>query len=292
MLGLALLMLLQGSSKRRPWHDSAAALIAAALLGALASAGHGASTPGAIGDVQLTGDVLHLIASGVWVGGLLPFAVTLAHARRQGPAGFALAYHATARFSLLALVGVVVLLCTGIVNTYVLAGSVPALLGTPYGRLLIVKISLFVAMVCVAAINRRRLTPALMNAGAIIGAAPQVMRPLGRNSLIEWTLGLGVIVAVAVLGTMTPAMHNEPVWPLRSAWSSTQRRKLCSFCLYLAFVLAVAFARYSGDVAMARGGRRGRRHSALRAGAFYSPHSRPIRRHTGRRRPATRAPRS
>lgn len=245
MLALALLVLLPRSPRRQLWHDSVGALLSAALLGALAWAGHGASTPDAIGTVQLAGDVLHLVASGLWLGGLLPFAVTLALARRQGPAGLALARGATARFSVLALASVVVLLGTGIVNTYVLAGSVPALLGTPYGRLLIVKIILFAVMICVAAVNRRRLTPALMRAGDIIGAAPQALQSLARNSLVEWGLGLGVIVAVAVLGTMTPGLHDRPVWPLPFRIVFNAKTAILLGLLVLAFVLVIAFARYS-----------------------------------------------
>jgi len=244
VLALALLVLLQRTGAPRFWHDAAAALVAAAVLGALAWAGHGASTPDAIGGVQLAGDVLHLVASGVWLGGLLPFAVTLIVARRHGPAGLALARDATARFSLLALSSVVVLLCTGIVNTYVLAGSVPALLGTPYGRLLIVKIALFATMICVAAVNRRRLTPALMKAGDAVGAAPAV-RSLARNSLLEWALGLGVIAAVAVLGTMTPGLHDEPVWPLPFRIVFDPKTAVLLGLLVLAFAAVIAFAFYS-----------------------------------------------
>ena len=237
MLVLALLVL-QRSGAPRVWRDAAAALVAAALLGSLAWAGHGASTPAAIGDIQLAGDVLHLVASGVWLGGLLPFAVTLALACRQRPAGFTLARDATARFSLLALAGVVVLLVTGMVNTYVLAGSVPALIGTPYGRLLIVKIALFAAMIGLAAVNRRRLTPALMTAGDAIVA----MRSLVRNSLVEWVLGLGVVVAVALLGTMTPGLHDRPVWPLPFRIVFDPKTEILLGLLVLAFVLVIAFA--------------------------------------------------
>ena len=239
MLVFALLAL-QRSGAPRVWRDAAAALVAAALLGSLAWAGHGASTPGAIGDVQLAGDVLHLVASGVWLGGLLPFAVTLAHARRQGAAG--LARDATVRFSLLALASVVVLLGTGIVNTYVLAGSVPALLGTPYGRLLIVKVVLFATMICLAAVNRRRLTPELMTAGEAIGSASQVMKSLSRNSLIEWLLGLCIIAAVAVLGTMTPGLHDQPLWPLPFRIVFDAKTGILLGLLVLALAMVVVFA--------------------------------------------------
>src|SRR5262249_32401233 len=68
---------------------------------------------------------------------------------------------ATLRFSTLGLISVGLLIATGIVNGWILAGSVPALIGTDYGRLLLAKVALFLAMVAVAAVNRLRLTPRL-----------------------------------------------------------------------------------------------------------------------------------
>jgi putative copper export protein/mono/diheme cytochrome c family protein len=188
----------------------AVAVLAAALLGALALAGHGGATPGAAGVVHLIADVAHAMAAGVWVGGLLPLALLLAAARAAGDTpALAGAREATRRFSNLGIASVATLLATGIVNTIFLAGSVPALLGTPYGRLLLLKISLFVAMVAIAAVNRLKLTPQLAT-----GPAAPASRRLQRNASIEAALGLIIIVIVGALGTMPPALHVEPWWPL------------------------------------------------------------------------------
>ena len=51
---------------------------------------------------------------------------------------------------------------TGSINTWYLAGSIPALTETDYGRLLLLKIALFLVMVAVAAFNRLHLTPRLV----------------------------------------------------------------------------------------------------------------------------------
>ena len=71
---------------------------------------------------------------------------------------------ATRRFSFLGIVSVATILATGTVNTWMLAGDVPALVGTDYRRLLLLKIRLFIAMVAIAAFNRVRLTPRLASA--------------------------------------------------------------------------------------------------------------------------------
>ena len=188
----------------------AAAVLAAALLGALALAGHGGATAGTVGVVHLISDAAHAIAAGVWVGGLAPLALLFAAARGAGDApALAVARDATRRFSTLGLVSVVTLLASGIVNTVFLVGSVPALLGTSYGRLLSAKIVLFLVMVATAAVNRLKLTPSLARADAA-----NAMRRLQRNSLFEAVLGLGVLAIVGALGAIPPALHVEPWWPL------------------------------------------------------------------------------
>jgi copper resistance protein D len=188
----------------------AAAVVAAALLGALALTGHGGATPGAPGVAHLVADVAHAIAAGVWVGGLLPLALLLAAARKAGDTpALTAARAATRRFSNLGIASVGTLLATGIVNTVFLAGSVPALLGTTYGQLLLLKILLFLAMAAIAAVNRLKLTPELFAA-----LAAPALRRLTRNASIEAALGLGVIAIVGALGSIPPALHVEPWWPL------------------------------------------------------------------------------
>jgi putative copper export protein/mono/diheme cytochrome c family protein len=204
--------LLRASPDTRPLSPGgcAAAVLAAAMLGALALAGHGGATPGAAGAVHLVADAAHAIAAGFWVAGLLPLALFLAAARRAGDApALAAARDATERFSTLGLISVATLLATGIVNTIFLAGSVPALIGTTYGQLLLLKIFLFVAMVAIAAVNRLKLTPQLF-----VGASGPALRRLQRNAAIEAALGLSILIIVGALGTIPPALHVEPWWPL------------------------------------------------------------------------------
>jgi putative copper export protein/mono/diheme cytochrome c family protein len=208
-LALALYFL-RARSGARPLGERAAAVLAAALLGGLALTGHGGATPGSAGIVHLLADMAHAIAAGIWVGGLLPLALLLAAARRAADApALAAARAATRRFSNLGIASVATLLVTGIVNTVFLAGSVPALLGTTYGQLLLLKILLFLAMVAIAAINRLKLTPQLF-----AQRAARALRRLQRNAAIEAGLGLGIIVIVGALGNIPPALHVEPWWPL------------------------------------------------------------------------------
>ena len=160
-LAATLPALLSPQGHKTRWLEAAATILAAAFAGALAWSGHAAGGLGGEAIFHPAADVLHLIAAAAWVGALLPLIVLFAAAGADD-ASLAIARTATARFSILGIVSVGTLLVTGIVNTYYLAGSVPALLHTDYGRLLLIKIALFLAMVAIAAVNRLRLTPKLL----------------------------------------------------------------------------------------------------------------------------------
>jgi putative copper resistance protein D len=197
-------LLTQQNHKTR-WIETAAAVLAAAFAGTLAWSGHAAGGLGGEAILHPAADVLHLIAAAAWVGALVPLIVLFAAAGADD-ASLAMARTATTRFSILGIVSVGTLLATGIVNTYYLAGSVPALQHTDYGRLLLIKIALFLAMVAIAAVNRLRLTPRLLQQ-ASIAASRDALRQLRRNAATEALVGAIVIAIVAALGTMPPAIH-------------------------------------------------------------------------------------
>jgi putative copper resistance protein D len=184
------------------WRRSVAVLLAGVFAGGLAFAGHAASGTGLRGDVHLVSDVLHLLAVSAWLGGLVPFALYLRAIEVDGAPEAALAVRArTERFSNLGTAAVLTIAATGIVNTLNLVGSPELLTHTDYGRLLAIKVGLFIAMVAVAAINRFDLAPRLPHRGTI--------RDIRRNCLLEVSLGLAVLCIVAALGTMPPALFDH-----------------------------------------------------------------------------------
>ena len=188
---------------------------ASLVLGALA--GHAAAVEGAVLSVGLDG--LHLLASGVWAGGLVPLVLCLGWASRAGAPGVAAV--AAERFSRLGLAAVATLATTGAFAAWKQVGSVPAFLGTAYGRWLAVKLVLFAALIPLAARNllvwRRRLA-----AGG--PEAPGATSTLRRHVLGEAALAAGILAAVAVLGLTTPGRHDEIAWPLsfRFDWAATK----------------------------------------------------------------------
>jgi putative copper resistance protein D len=176
--------------------------IAAVLLASPAWTGHAGATAGLSGRFHLTADVLHLLAAGAWVGALPPLVLVLATAQRNRANKMTAAI--TSRFSVMGIVCVGTLLITGIVNSWYLVGNVDNLFSSSYGRLVLLKIAVFAAMVAIAAINRFRLTPKLRS--------PGIARQLARNALTETGLGLIAIFLAAALGSMEPAAHSHPTY--------------------------------------------------------------------------------
>jgi putative copper resistance protein D len=178
------------------------------LTAALAWTGHAGSTAGAMGILHLTADTLHLLAAAIWIGGLVSLVLLLSVSRNdQTDAGVSFARDATERFSTMGVAIVVVILATGVINAWILVGSLQALIVTDYGRLLMLKVALFGVMLLVAAINRFWLTPRLALPS---GSEPQfkVLRRLARNSMIEIVLASMIFAIVGMLGTLHPAIHG------------------------------------------------------------------------------------
>jgi copper resistance protein D len=205
LLAATFVPLLAARDRDVVWIDAAAVVLAAAFPGTLAWAGHAAGAEGVEAFIHPAADFLHSAAAAAWVGALIPLALLLGAVGGKD-ASVTIARTAILRFSTLGLVSVATLLATGTVNTWYLVGSIPALVGTYYGQLLLAKIALFVAMVAVAAVNRLRFTPRLVH-GASMSATQNAIGQLRRNAAIEALAGAAIICIVAVLGTEPPAIH-------------------------------------------------------------------------------------
>lgn len=203
--------LLSPAGAKPPWLKAAALIFAASLVGSLAWAGHAIGARGIEGIVHPAADVLHLIAAAAWVGTLVPLALLLSMTGEDADE-LPVVRTATLRFSTLGFASVATLLLTGMVNTWYLVGSVSALTESNYGRLLLIKLALFLAMVGIAAFNWSQLTPRLVG-NADAGSALTARRALRGNAAIEASFGAVIIGIVAVLGTLPPASHSRHETP-------------------------------------------------------------------------------
>jgi len=180
---------------RGAWRWPVWAILAAVLVGSLAWLGHAGAGEDGRRTVMLAGDVVHLLAASFWPAGLLPFALLLRRLIKTG--ALPAAHVAVRRFSAMSLATVGVLAASGLVNAYFLVGSFQALVTSGYGRLLILKVVLFVAAVILGAWNFLIHKPG-------IDVAPGALPSMQRKVWIELGLGALIVVVVAILGTLPP----------------------------------------------------------------------------------------
>jgi putative copper resistance protein D len=188
------------------------AVLGAAALAALGTASHAAAVePDAA--AAIASDAAHLLGAGLWAGGLPALLLLLrAAARDAGADGRPYAVLTVRRFSRMALILVVALAVTGGFIAVVHVGSVGALLGTRYGRLLLLKLALVLGVVAVAGLGSRRLVPALSGEAATLGRP--AMRRLAGAVAVEIAGVLAIVGVVTLLGVTAPARHEAPDWPL------------------------------------------------------------------------------
>lgn len=200
-------------SRRVDWQlaRAEAAFLALGALGVLAAAGHAVGVEPDTASAVLA-DLVHLIATGIWVGGLAPLALLLRSAcTGAGADARPYAVLAARRFSLVAAAMVAALVVTGALNAAAEVGSVAGLVGTVHGRLLLAKLALLVPVLALGYANRRRILPALGGDGATVGRP--AMRRLAASVLAEAGLLLLVLAIVAVMGATPPGAHGQPTWP-------------------------------------------------------------------------------
>lgn len=163
---------------------------AAAML-AHVIAGH-ASAPSSLRPGNIAVQWVHLVAIGVWVGGLAWLLLgSRGSARPERGA-------AVRAFSRVATVTLMVVLATGAARVVAEVGSLSGLFDTGYGRTLLVKVGFVIVLVALGALNHFRWVPALeTNEGAT--------RSFRMNSGGELAVAAAVLAATAVLSGLAPA---------------------------------------------------------------------------------------
>ncbi len=158
-------------------------------------------------------DITHLLGTGLWVGALVPLALLLrAASREDGADSRPYAVLAARRFSRAALITMLLLMGSGVMNAIVQVESIAGLAGTTHGRLLLAKLAVLVPILVLAAVNRGRILPAL--SGSSDAVQRPVMRRLAAFVGLETVLALVLLALAAAMTLTTPARHGDPVWPL------------------------------------------------------------------------------
>jgi len=198
---LIAIVAVQFASEPTRGRDVVLAILAAAFAASLVGVGHGMTGAGhgpEVAHLHMAADMVHLLCATGWIGAL----VCLGHLLRAVLAGRVTvdtARIALRRFSAMGYWAVALLLVTGCINALVMVPRPASLIGSDYGRALLVKLAFVALMVAIAIVNRLTLTPAIMT-----GAQPKGVRTLWRSVLLEQGVAVLVLAAVAWLGTIHP----------------------------------------------------------------------------------------
>ncbi len=189
------LVLLAASVAPSDWRRVPLTVAAGAVLASLALTGHAVMQTGPLGLAHRANDALHVLAAGAWLGALLPLAMveqTLAGPSKSETADVALRRFSTAGHGIVA-----VILATGVANTFLVLGHWPTDWASPYQAMLAAKITLVLAMICLAVLNRyvwlRR-----------SATAPIAGRAVSRTIAAEIALGVTTIGLTSVFGMLEP----------------------------------------------------------------------------------------
>ena len=201
-LGLLVLACLILGRAWPQWRCLIGLIITGIALSLQVGLGHGLSMDGNLGLLLILAEAIHLLAAGAWLGGLLPLFLLI------GLLPVDLALLAIRRFSHLGLLCVLLLAATIMIQSWVLIGGVPGLIGTDYGRLALLKAAIFIVLLTLAALNRWRFVPRLANR-----PDTRTQRRLRASVAAEVVFGFMVVLAAGVLLTQPPAMHQQADWP-------------------------------------------------------------------------------
>lgn len=174
----------------------AAATAGVLVLGAFpALTGH--ANTGDLRELTLAADVLPVWAAGGWIGTLCVVLALEWRQRRTGGSNAASVLPVLVpRFSPVAIACVATLMATGVLAAWIHLESLGALVGTRYGRLLLLKVALVLGVLALGALNWRRLTPLLEES-----LGQDAMR---RAATIELVVANVVLAVTAVLVRTSP----------------------------------------------------------------------------------------
>ncbi len=142
--------------------------------------------------VNLVTQWAHIVAAGVWIGGLPVLLVALRGQTSDVRGLTARRFSATAGFA------IVVVALTGTFRAVIEIGSVGQLFGTAFGVLVLVKVALLAVLAGLGAVNRYRNVP----------RASRVLRGLRRAASTEVVAGAAAVLVAAALVNVAPPVAS------------------------------------------------------------------------------------
>ncbi|OLE52226.1 MAG: hypothetical protein AUG51_19165 [Acidobacteria bacterium 13_1_20CM_3_53_8] len=177
-------------------------------------------------------DWLHLLAGGFWVGGLFHLALTLPASLSvlEGRHRLHVLHRVIPLFTRLAIASTILIVLTGLYNSWMHVDRFGELWTTSYGETLLLKVLLVVPMIVLGGINTFVIHP---RASRLIereesvedGEPANLSRSFYRSVRVEAALGVLVLLVAAILVFLQPARehpmsrdsHSEPTTEARMA---------------------------------------------------------------------------
>jgi copper transport protein len=225
LFALPLLLVLRKSWRPPRWWWTLAVPLGLAIAATPGLAGHAAT--GTFTQFAVPIDTVHVIGMSVWLGGLAALTLTVLDHDPD-------ARRAATRFSPVALWSVVIIVASGVFAAWRQVGwSRVAFTDTTYGRILLVKIGVFIGLITLAAVSRRIVNtrrPTALSAAVATEMAPPP--PPGQPPTVDpevrhlrWSVGAELVFGIAVLVITSMLVNAQPARSALALPFSTELRQ-------------------------------------------------------------------
>jgi copper transport protein len=208
LLAATLHRLPAATRRGRTWFLATTGLFGVAAAATWAAGDH-ASTGEQV-PLAVPSDLVHLSSMGLWLGGLVMLGLVVC--RPPAEARDALGDHVTAvrRFSRMALCCVGALILTGVYQAWRNVGSWSALSGTPYGRLVVLKVGGLCVLIGLGWMARDWIRRTVEHTGRVAVAEAQRIDEDGLLSRLRRSVALEAAVVLVVLAFSSVLVESQP----------------------------------------------------------------------------------
>ena len=130
----------------------------------------------------------HLLAAAFWIGILMPLhrlSINTETIQQAADLGY--------NFGVIAAITVPIMILIGVYMSYILLGSFASLIGSEYGRTLLIKITLVAGLLAIAATNKLRFVPALKRGDRM------ALIHFNKSIKLEWAIFVLIFASTATL---------------------------------------------------------------------------------------------
>jgi copper transport protein len=203
-LALAMLAVWLAVGTASRWKDGLAFAVNLALVFTVTLTSHAATEVRPL--LPMLGDWLHLVGMTFWLGGLVYLFTGVRHLQKlEGSTSTRLTSLLTSRFSIHAILFVVLIGLTGFYSAYLRVGSWPALLSSLYGHVLLIKQVFVAGLLIVGAFNLLVISPRLKRDRLQSIGETRLVSRFGKILMLDLMFAALLLANVSFLTYIPPA---------------------------------------------------------------------------------------